>query len=83
MDGEHMVIKRSDTSPEAAAVQSRILARLTVTERLRLAFDMSAMARALARSRLRSEHAEWNDAQLDRELLRLAFLPDELPLGLE
>jgi hypothetical protein len=73
---------QSDTSREAAAVQALVLARLTVAQRLELAFEMSATARTLARSRLRMEHADWSDAELDRELLRLAFLPDELPPGL-
>lgn len=76
------MIKPSDTTPEAAAVQSEVIARLTVARRLELAFEMSEMARALARARLREEHADWDDADLDRELLRLAFAPDDLPPGL-
>ncbi len=76
------MIKPSDTTPEAAAVQSEVIARLTVARRLELAFEMSQMGRALARARLREEHADWDDADLDRELLRLAFAPDDLPPGL-
>lgn len=76
------MIKPNDTTPEAAAVQSEVIARLTVARRLELAFKMSEMARALARARLREEHADWDDADLDRELLRLAFAPDDLPPGL-
>ena len=76
------MIKPSDTTPEAAAVQSAVIARLTVARRLELAFEMSQMGRALARARLREEHADWDDADLDRELLRLAFAPDDLPPGL-
>ena len=76
------MIKPNDTTPEAAAVQSEVIARLTVARRLELAFEMSEMARALARARLREEHADWDDADLDRELLRLAFAPDDLPPGL-
>jgi hypothetical protein len=74
---------RSDTSREAAAIQAQIVDRLTVAQRLDLAFEMSLAARALARSRLCNEHPTWSDAELDRELLRLAFLPDDLPPGLE
>ena len=59
-----------------------VIARLTVARRLELAFEISEMARALARARLREEHADWDDADLDRELLRLAFAPDDLPPGL-
>jgi len=76
------VIERSDTAPEAAAVQSQVIERLTVAQRLDLAFEMSQMARALARARLREEHADWGESDLDRELLRLAFLPADLPPGL-
>ncbi len=80
--GVSSVIRRSDTAPDAAAIQSRVIERLTVEQRLELAFEMSQMARALARARLREEHADWGERDLDRELLRLAFLPDDLPPGL-
>lgn len=80
--GVPSVIRRSDTAPRAAAIQSQVIERLTVAQRLELAFEMSQMARALARARLREEHADWGESDLDRELLRLAFLPDDLPAGL-
>jgi hypothetical protein len=51
-------------------------------ERLLLAFEMSLFARDLARARIQQEHPEWTDAQLERELLRLAFLPEPLPAKL-
>jgi hypothetical protein len=51
-------------------------------QRLLLAFEMSMFARELNRSRLRSEHPEWTEAQIVRELLRLAFFPQPLPTGL-
>jgi hypothetical protein len=72
---------RSDTSRQAAAIQAQIIEGLTVAQRLDLALEMSLAARALARSRLRNEHPTWSDAELDRELLRFAFLPDDLPPG--
>lgn len=68
-------------APDAAAIQARVIERLTVARRLELAFEMSELARALARGRLREEHADWDERALDRELLRLAFLPDDLPPG--
>jgi hypothetical protein len=74
---------RGDTSPAAAALQARAVERLTMEQRLDLAFEMSLMARELARSRLRLEHPDWDERRLDREMLRLAFLPDDLPPGLE
>ncbi len=51
-------------------------------QRLLLAFEMSLFARDLCRERIRHEHQQWTEAQIARELLRLAFLPDPLPAGL-
>ena len=39
-------------------------------------------ARELNRARLQREHPEWSEANIARELLRLAFLPAPLPAGL-
>ena len=47
-----------------------------------LAFEMSLFARDLARERIRSLHPDWGEAQIQRELLRLAFLPQPLPARL-
>lgn len=76
------MIRGNDTTPEAAAIQSQVIERLTVAQRLALAFEMSDMARALARSRLREEHSDWTEVDLDRATLRLTFFPDQLPPGL-
>lgn len=51
-------------------------------QRLLLAFEMSLFARELAREGIRRDHPEWTEAQVARELLRLAFLPAPLPAGL-
>ena len=51
-------------------------------QRLLLAWDMSLFALDLARAGVRDAHPEWTDAQIERELLRLAFLPATLPAGL-
>jgi hypothetical protein len=48
-------------------------------QRLLLAFEMSEFARDLAKAGIRREHAEWDEARVARELLRLAFLPHPLP----
>jgi hypothetical protein len=52
---------------------------MTEGERLLLAMDMSLFARSLAKAGIRQEHPDWTDAQVARELLRLAFLPQPLP----
>jgi Rv0078B-related antitoxin len=72
----------SDTTPEAKAIQERILRSMSGEQRFLLAWDMSLFARELARAGIRQEHPEWSEAQVARELLRLAFLPAPLPPGL-
>lgn len=72
----------SDTTPEARAIQEQILHGMTGEERFLLAWDMSLFARELTRAGIRQEHPDWNEDQVERELLRLAFLPSPLPAGL-
>lgn len=55
---------------------------MTGEERFLLAWDMSLFARELTRAGIRQEHPDWNEDQVERELLRLAFLPSPLPAGL-
>lgn len=50
--------------------------------RLLLALEMSLFARELAREGIRRDYPDWTEAQVARELLRLAFLPAPLPAGL-
>ena len=72
----------SDTNPAAKKLQMRIESAMTGEERLLEAFDMSLFARELAKAKIRNDHPEWNESQIAREILRLAFLPDPLPIGL-
>ena len=73
----------SDTTPEAQAIQERILRNVTGEQRLLLAWDMSLFGRELARAGIGKDHPDWSEAQVARELLRLAFLPAPLPAGLQ
>lgn len=68
-----------DTTPEAAAMQAEIQRRMTGVERLKLAFEMSDLAKKLAAARLRKEHPDWTEAEVKRELLRYAFGSEPLP----
>ncbi len=70
----------SDTSRAAAALQASIHRRLTGSQRLTIALEMSDFVRKLSLSRLRAEHPEWSEQDLKRELVRYAFLPATLPL---
>jgi hypothetical protein len=54
---------------------------MTGSQKVQLAYEISMTAREFAASRIRSEHPEWSDADVGRELLRIAFLPAPLPRG--
>lgn len=69
----------TDTTPAAAAMQLRVLRRLEPANRLLLALDISSTARALLRGRLRSEHPDWPEVTIQREILRCTLRPTELP----
>ncbi|MCX6376337.1 MAG: hypothetical protein NTU88_09960 [Armatimonadetes bacterium] len=71
-----------DTTPEALAAQTEVYRKMTPVQRLEIAFDMSLAARELSLARLRMEHPDWTEKQLQREILRYAFLPGELPEAL-
>lgn len=73
----------SDTSPEAEAVQLSIYKRMTGSQRVRIAIELSMMTRKLTLSRLRSQHPEWSEFELKRELLRYAFGDQPLPPPLQ
>ena len=69
----------SDTTPEATAIQTQILRRLTGEQRLTTAFEMSLLTRELCLTRLRQQHPDWTERGLMRELLRYAFESTPLP----
>ncbi len=72
----------SDTSPAAKKLQMEIELAMTGEERLIRALEMSLLAREFAKSRIQSDHPDWTEKQVARELLRLSFLPKPLPHGL-
>lgn len=65
----------SDTSPIAASIQADIHRRLSPVERLRIAMDMSDVARAFARSRVRGTHPDWSEREVTHELIAILY-PD-------
>lgn len=73
----------NDTSPAAQALQLENYRAMTGEQRLLLAFEMSEFGRELNRARLRQEHPHWTEAEIERELLRLAFFPQPLPRGFQ
>jgi hypothetical protein len=74
-------VKNGDSTAEALSVQLEVQRAMAGEQRLLLAFEMSMFARDLAREGIRQEHPEWTQEQVERELLRLAFLPAPLPIS--
>jgi hypothetical protein len=72
-----------DTSPDIAAMQDDALRRRTPSERLRMAIDMSHLARSFTRAGLRARHPNWSEKMIDREVIRLAFDGQPLPRGFD
>jgi len=72
----------TDTTPEARARQLEILRAMSGEQRMMLAYEMSMFMREIAKEGIRRDHPDWTEAQIARELLRLAFLPAPLPAGL-
>ncbi len=58
-----------DTSPEAAAAQVEALRRLGPGRRCEVAADMSDAVRELARTRIKSQHPEFDDRAIHDQLI--------------
>jgi hypothetical protein len=43
---------------------------------------MTDLAREFTKAGIRTRHPDWNERQIAREMLRIAFLPKPLPDGL-
>jgi hypothetical protein len=67
----------ADTSTDAASVQLSILQRLTGSERVAMAFQMSDEARALTEAGIRYRHPDWTDQQV-QDALHVQMLGPEL-----
>jgi hypothetical protein len=72
----------SDTTPAVRAVQEAVQQAMSGEQRLLLAFEMSLFARALATECIRQDHPDWSETRIERELLRLAVLPNPFPPAL-
>lgn len=68
-----------DTSPEAAAVQLRVLKSMSGEQRFLTTWRMSVLARELTKARIREQHPDWCEKEVIREVLRRAFYPKPLP----
>jgi len=72
-----------DTSINAAEIQLDVQRRLTGEQRLRVAFEMSMLARDLLLARLKQQFPEWSEDELKREVLRCTLAPDPVPPPLQ
>lgn len=69
----------SDTTAEAAAVQTEVQRRLGGVGRFRIAVQMSELARDLATAGLRARRPDLNEGEIRRELIRQLYnlgIPD-------
>jgi hypothetical protein len=73
----------SDTSPAAKKRQMEIEAAMSGEERILQMLEASLLVREFAKSKIRTDHPEWSETQVARELLRLQFLPGKIPSGLQ
>jgi len=67
----------ADTSPEAHRVQMEILRRLSPEQRLRQAFELTELARAISAAGVRARHPDYTEHQVHMAVIRLT-LGDEL-----
>jgi hypothetical protein len=72
----------SDTTPEIAAMQSRIQMSMTGEQRLLLALEISHYSHELMKQGIRDRHPEWSEDQVAREFRTYLFAPRPVPLGL-
>ena len=68
-----------DTSPEIEAMQIKIARSMTVEQSLEIALEISLLSRALMEAGVRNQHPGWSEAEVTREVHRLAFSPQSLP----
>jgi hypothetical protein len=58
------------TADEGLRKQIEAYRRMRPEERVRVGFELYEMARALARAGIRHQHPEWDDEQVQREVVR-------------
>ena len=64
-------VRSHDTTVEAHAIQLAIYRRMSVDDRLTLAFEMSEAARRTTLDGIRARHPDYDDATAIRALFRL------------
>ena len=75
-------VTHGDTTPDVEKIRLERLRSMTGEERIAITFQLTNLMRRAAAGRIRAENPDWTEAQIKRELLRIAFLPAPLPPGL-
>jgi hypothetical protein len=65
-----------DTTPEALAVQFRVLRRIGPAGRLAMMFELSDNLRQIVKDGVRHHHPDWDDRTVEREVIRLMIGDD-------
>ena len=68
-----------DTTREAAERQAEIHREMGGSERVRIAFEMSLLARELGKARIRAVHPEYTDTKVVRAWLHAMYPELQLP----
>ena len=63
------MVRPADTTAAAWAVQREIFRRMTGSERVAMAFEMSEAARSLTEAGIRHRHPDWTGEQIHDALL--------------
>jgi hypothetical protein len=72
-----MSTRPRDTSADAERVQRYVFARMSGSDRVARAFEMSELAREIARAGIRARHPDYGPTDVEQALRRL-ILGDEL-----
>ena len=71
-----------DTSRQADEIHMDVLRRMTGSERLRIALNLSDLARKLTLTRIQRGHHRFSRRQLVLEFLRSVLSAEDYPTGL-
>lgn len=67
MDG--VTTMKTDTSPQAQAVLTRIDREMSADQKFRRVFELTRLTRELAMARIAEQHPEWNQRQVRQRLV--------------
>jgi hypothetical protein len=67
------------TPQEGLQMQLEAYRRMTPQERLQIAFDLYETARALVRAGVRHQNPDWNEHQVEQEVVRRFRLAAGIP----